>query len=130
MFLKKGLHHWGLPKTEPGTSWYWIHFTAVMDDRVSYKEHLPMLELGHYYPHHYEYRFEMPKHGASSFHQTLENRLLKLLDDYHLLQVHGMTRISVQAYLLFLDLHQATVKHEAGESSFGKRDTVAGRVMS
>jgi hypothetical protein len=25
-FLKKGIHHWGEPKTVRGTSWYWIHF--------------------------------------------------------------------------------------------------------
>lgn len=25
-FLKAGVHHYGLPKTEPGTSWYWVHF--------------------------------------------------------------------------------------------------------
>ncbi|WP_245600115.1 helix-turn-helix transcriptional regulator [Paenibacillus harenae] len=130
LFLKKGLHHGGLPRTEPGTSWYWIHFKAVADGRVSYKEHLPMLELGTYHPHHYEYRFAMPKHGVSSIHHTLETRLLKLLDDYHLQQEHRMTRISMQAYHLFLDLHQASVKRESREDSAGKKAAVTGRVIT
>lgn len=130
LFLKRGLRHWGLPKTEPGTSWYWIHFTTVMNDRIAYREHLPIPELGLYDPRHYEYRFMLPKHGTSPFHNTLENRLMKLLDEYQLPQRHGMTRISMQACELFLDLHQAIVQPVSGHSAGGKKDMLVGRVMS
>jgi len=130
LFLKKGMHHWGLPQSDPGTSWYWIHFTTYLDDRISYKKYVPMPELGHYHPRHYEYLFELPKHGTSTFHSTLESRLLHLLDDYHLLQEHGMTRISIQVYQLLLDLHQALVKHKAEDSKIDKKDMLAGRVLT
>ncbi|MCA0758075.1 AraC family transcriptional regulator [Paenibacillus sp. N4] len=130
LFLKSGLRHWGLPGTEPGTSWYWIHFRSVADDKITYKEHLPIPELGLYDPRHYEYRFMLPKHGTSPFHNTLENRLMKLLDEYHLPQGHGMTRISMQACGLFLDLHQAIIQPESGQSAGGKRDMLVGKVMS
>lgn len=129
LFLKKGLHHWGQPKTEPGTSWYWIHFNTVIDERISYSEHLPMLELGYFYPHHYEYRFTMPKYGTSPLHYGMEERLLMLLDDYRRLKEHGMTRTSILVYQLFLDLHQATLTQEISETYGGKANSISGRVM-
>jgi hypothetical protein len=58
----------------------------------------------------------MPKFGVSSIHHTLEKRLLKLLDDYHRQQEHRMTRISMQAYQLFLDLQQS-IQEGAGRSA-------------
>ncbi|KRE41197.1 AraC family transcriptional regulator [Paenibacillus sp. Soil522] len=130
LFLKKGLHHWGLPKTEPGTSWYWIHFITALDERVSYSEHLPMPELGYFYPHHYEYRFTLAKYGTSPLHQGLAQRLLTLLGDYRQLKMHGMTRSSILVFQLFLDLHEASLTQESPESNGGKAHTIAGRVMS
>lgn len=131
LFLKKGLHHWGLPLTLPGTAWYWVHFNTVIDERVSYKEHLPLPELDYFYPNHYEYRFMMPKSGSSSLHQ-MESRLRTILDDYQKVKLHWMTRSSIQIYQLFLDLHQASLKHEvkAVGAAGGKTDTIAGRVMT
>lgn len=130
LFLKKGLHHWGLPETLPGTAWYWVHFNTVVDERVAYKDHLPLPELGYFYPKHYEYRFMMPKSGSSSLHQTMESRLRTILDDYHRVRDHWMTRSSIQIYQLFLDLHQASLKHEEASEIGGKADTIAGRVMT
>ena len=82
LFLKKERHHWGLPLTLPGTTWYWIHFNTVIDERISYSDHLPMPELDYYFPDQYQYRLSMPKHGTSAVHQTLENRLQLLLNDF------------------------------------------------
>jgi AraC-like DNA-binding protein len=128
LFLKKGGHHWGLPLTLPGTTWYWVHFNSVVDERVSYSDYCPMPELDYYFPDQYQYRFAMPKYGTSAFHLTLPNRLHRLLEDYGKQKDNGMTLISLQVYQLFLELRQAELSRIAKKTA-GKTDTVAGRVM-
>ena len=128
LFLKKERHHWGLPLTLPGTTWYWIHFNTVIDERISYSDHLPMPELDYYFPDQYQYRLSMPKHGTSAVHQTLENRLQLLLNDFEAPREHGMTLISLRVYQLLLELRQAEFSL-ADKKTAGKTNTVAGRVM-
>ncbi|WP_373232567.1 helix-turn-helix domain-containing protein [Cohnella sp.] len=128
LFLKKGRHHWGRPLTLPGTTWYWIHFNTVIDEHISYSDHLPMAELDYYFPDQYQYRLDLPKHGTSVFHLTLENHLQKLLEDYEAPRENGMTLISLQAYQLFLELRQAELSRTAKKTA-GKTNRVAGKVM-
>ncbi len=128
LFLKKGRHHWGRPLTLPGTTWYWIHFNSVVDERISYSDHLPMTELDYYSPDQYQYRFVMPKHGTSAVHLTLENSLQMLLEDYGTPRENGMTLISLQVYRLFLELQQASLTN-SDKKTAGKTNTIAGRVM-
>lgn len=128
LFLKMGKHHWGQPLTLPGTSWYWIHFNTVVDERISYSEHIPMPELDFYFPDQYQYRLALPKCGTSDFHLTLETRLQKLLEDYEAPRENGMTLISLQIYQLFLELRQAEWSHQA-KKSIGKTNRIAGKVM-
>jgi AraC family transcriptional regulator of arabinose operon len=128
LFLKKGCHHWGRPLTLPGTTWYWIHFNSVVDERISYSDHAPMPELDYYFPDQYQYRLVMPKHGTSAFHLTLEYRLQLLLENYGKQRANAMTLISLQCYQLFLELQQANLSQQAKNTS-GKTDTIAGRVL-
>lgn len=128
LLLKKGRHHWGQPLTLPGTTWYWIHFNSVVDERISYSDHFPMPELDYYFPDQYQYRFAMPKHGTSAFHLTLENHLQMLLKDYETPRENGMTLVSLQVYRLFLELCQTEFSLTDTKKA-GKTNTVAGRVM-
>jgi AraC family transcriptional regulator, arabinose operon regulatory protein len=132
LFLKKGLHHWGMPLTLPGTAWYWIHFNSTAEDerQMTYKEHPPMPQLNYFFPDHYEYRFQLPKHGTSTFHRTLRERLELLLADYMNKKPHGMTRISMQAYLLFMELQQAWLPPTAHWETRRSTDYIDGRVMA
>ncbi|MBD0381490.1 helix-turn-helix transcriptional regulator [Paenibacillus sp. WST5] len=131
LFLKKGLRHWGLPQTAPGTSWYWIHFNSAADDkRMNYADHPPLPVLDYFFPDHYEYRFPMPKHGTSLFHRTLKERLDLLLADYMNKKPHRMTRVSLQAYLLFMELKQASLPPSASPDTGRSTDTLDGRVIA
>lgn len=65
LFLNKSLHHWGLPETPAGTSWYWIHFDTEEDASVQYKDHAPLPELQYYYPDFYKYHIPLPKYGTA-----------------------------------------------------------------
>lgn len=130
LFLAKGLRHWGLPITEAGTAWYWIHFEGVEEEQAGYSDRLPLPETSFYTPRHYDYRFELPKHGVSAIHPSLEGRLMAMLDEYQRPKLHGMTRTSIQVYELFLDLHEATVSGEAVPTPIGKMSSLAGKVMA
>lgn len=128
LFLKNGLHHWGITDLSDVTSWYWVHFNSIVQDLTSYKEFPPLRELDYYFPDHYQYKIPLPKHGSIPLHLTMEHRLKLLLDNYHKRTDHIMTKISMQAYELFLELQQAT--DIAASRSEGKADTIAGRVMA
>lgn len=129
LFLKKGLHHWGLPrKTMPETSWYWIHFNAMADDHSTYKEYSILPELDYFSPSDYQYRFMLPKYGYWPQYETIEHRLNSLLEDYYQVREHRMTHICIQSYLLFMDLHRASLKPFLGNAG-GRSDTIAERVM-
>jgi AraC family transcriptional regulator of arabinose operon len=106
LFLRKGLHHWGKPETLPGTSWYWIHFTSPLDERIDYKPLSVVPELEYYFSWHYEYLIELPKFGAAELHHSTEAQLNSMLESYSKKRTQRMTEISVQAYQLFLNLHQ------------------------
>ncbi|QNK59726.1 AraC family transcriptional regulator [Paenibacillus sp. PAMC21692] len=130
LFLKKGLRHWGLPESEAGTAWYWIHFDAPSEEQDGYSGRLPMPETGYYTPGHYEYRFELPKHGGLPLQPSLGDRLMAMLDEYRQPRLHGMTRASIRAYGLFLDLHEATLSDEDAQVPAGKMSALTGKVMA
>lgn len=126
LFLKRGLHHWGMPVTEPGTRWYWIHFNLPDDPSEQYREHSPIPELEYYGQEHYNYCIRLPKYGTSNLHPHFTARLEALVADYRTPGSHSMTHVSLRTCQLFLELQQAT-----GESyRTGKTDTIAGRVIS
>lgn len=130
LLLKRGLHHWGLPESDAGTAWYWIHFSGLADDQLGYSQHMPMPQAGYYTPRLYEYRIELPKYGTSAFHAGLGRRLMALLDDYHRLRPHGMTRTSMEVYQLFLDLHETSLSFAADANAYGKGASLTGKVMA
>ncbi|MNZ87965.1 HTH-type transcriptional activator Btr [compost metagenome] len=130
LFLKKGLHHWGLPESKAGTAWYWIHFNDFKDDQLCYSGHIPLPEAGFYTPRHFEYLIELPKHSISTIHPGLDHRLMTLLDDYHKLRLHGMTRTSLAVYELFLDLHETSISLHTETSVYGKGAALTGKVMT
>lgn len=129
LFLKKGLHHWGLPRTPDGTAWYWVHFNITVEDNHTYKDHCPLPELGYYYPDYYRYRFPLPKYGSSPFHVSLENRLKLLLEQSRHLKEQWMTRSSLKVYELFMDIYD-NWKQRNGESTRGKSESTVRRVMA
>jgi len=129
LFLKNGLHHWGIPDRSGATSWYWIHFNSVFHEQGAYSEHPPMKELDFYFPDHYQYRIPLPKHGPFPSHQNIENRLKTLAENVSQHAEHGMTKVSIQAYEMFLELQQSTIRQTSLRSA-GKADTISGRVMA
>lgn len=130
LFLKKGLHHWGLPESKAGTAWYWIHFNDFGDDRLSYSGHIPLPAAGFYTPRYYEYLIELPKQGTSAKHPGLDHRLMTLLDDYNKHRLHGMIRTSLAVCEMFLDLHEASVSHDLHTSGYGRGTSLTGKVMT
>ncbi|MDQ8737225.1 AraC family transcriptional regulator [Paenibacillus sp. LHD-38] len=129
LFLKKGMHHWGLPLSVPGTTWYWIHFSTPIAENIAYREHPPLPEIDYYQPDHYHYLIPMPKHGTSPFHSVLEARLQALAADYFIPANHGMMQLSLRVCQLFLDL-QKQMNQQEKDRQTGKADTIAGRVMT
>lgn len=105
LFLNKGLHHWGLPETLAGTSWYWIHFDTVVDECKDYKDHTPRPELEYYYPDHYQYRIVLPKFATAPI--GTEKRLQSMIRGMRDPADHKMTRTSLNVYQFFLELHAA-----------------------
>lgn len=129
LFLKKGMHHWGLPLTVPGTAWYWIHFSTPIAEDIAYREHPPLPEIDYYQPDHYHYLIPMPKYGTSPFHSVIEARLQALAADYFIPANHGMMQLSLRVCQLFLDLQKQMIQQEKDRQT-GKADTIAGRVMT
>lgn len=129
LFLKKGKHHWGLPVTPSGTTWYWIHFDLPFDEQIDYREHMPLPEIEYYQPDHYQYLIPMPKHGSSAFHFVMEARLRSLTADYFIPANHSMMNVSLRVCQLFLELQKEVLQQDRGMQT-GKTDTIAGRVMS
>jgi AraC family transcriptional regulator of arabinose operon len=130
LFLKKGLHHWGITYETAATSWYWIHFSNEIDNEDVYRDILPLPELGYSSPDHYKYRIKMCKHGSSSLHEDLGQRLLNLLDHYLKPQIHGMTLISMEVFRFFLDLHQATMDSHSFIQQTEDGSALVGKVLT
>ncbi|MFC5469098.1 helix-turn-helix domain-containing protein [Cohnella suwonensis] len=130
LFLKKRLHHWGRPETLPGTTWYWIHFTTIVDERIEYKRQLSIgPELEYYFSDHYQYALQLPKFGAAALHRTTEQRLQSMTESSRIQRAHRMTEISLQVYQFFLGLHQSAVNREKAAKS-GKAEAHIGRIMT
>jgi AraC-like DNA-binding protein len=128
LFLKKGLHHWGRPETLPGTAWYWIHFTRVVDERIEYKRQSVVPELDYYFADHYQVAIPMPKFGTAALHFKTEERLQSMLESSRKPRTHRMTEISLQACELFLSLHRSAIGEKAAKP--GKAEAHVGRIMS
>ncbi|MBD2868469.1 helix-turn-helix transcriptional regulator [Paenibacillus sp. IB182493] len=126
LFLKKGLHHWGKPETLLGTAWYWIHFTSPIDERIEYKHLSVVPELENYFSSHYQYVLQLPKFGAAALNHSTEDALKSMIESYRKKRTHRMTEISVQAYQLFLNLHQ---KAESREHANNKADAHVSRIL-
>ncbi len=129
LFLKNGLHHWGLPKTSPGTAWFWIHFTVPAVAEENYRPYTPLLEAGHLNVEHYNYRLVLPKRGSFLPHTAFSSRLLSLLADYRQHQTHHGAKISMKVYELFLDLQHAS-ESQIPEHSVSANNAIAGRVIT
>ncbi|OMF26248.1 AraC family transcriptional regulator [Paenibacillus sp. FSL H8-0548] len=129
LFLKKGIHHWGLPATLPGTTWYWIHFDLPLDEQMNYREHAPLPEIEYYQRDHYQYLIPMPKYGSSAFHSDLEPRLRALTADYFKPAEHRMVHVSLRVCQLFLELQKEVAQQGNGPLK-SKTDTISSRVMS
>ena len=126
--MKKGLHHWGRPETLPGTTWYWIHFTAIVDERIEYKRQSVVPELEYYFPDHYQYALQMPKFGTAALHLTTEDRLKSMIESYRKHRPHRMTDICLHAYQFFLSLHHLAASRELA-NTLGKAEAQVGRIM-
>ncbi|MCR8636461.1 AraC family transcriptional regulator [Paenibacillus radicis (ex Xue et al. 2023)] len=112
LFLNKNQHHWGLPETPAETSWYWIHFNTLSDDRKDYNAYTPLPELEYYYPDHYEYRVALPKYGVAPI--GTEQQFLSMIKEMQEPSIHKMTRISLNVFQFFLDLNAAAKDGPAG----------------
>ncbi|WP_426452465.1 AraC family transcriptional regulator [Paenibacillus sp. S-38] len=126
LFLHKGLHHWGLPLTPPGTEWYWIHFNTGPEERTDYKEHPPLPGIDYYTPDHYRYQIPLPKYGTAD--PGTEERLASLLAGLQEPGSHRMTRTSLSVYSFLLDLH--TSASHAANGAVGSGSRLADRVMA
>jgi AraC-like DNA-binding protein len=133
LFLRGGLHHWGEPRCAAGTSWYWVHFTFAEEhrDKSSYKDYIPLPELGYYYPDYYQYRFPLPKYGRAPVQLALESRLRLILEQVQQTesQSHWMTRSCLSVYELFMDIHAAG-QQESSTSVSGKNGSTVRRVTA
>lgn len=95
MFLKMGMHHWGAPKTEAGTSWYWIHFFDNCDavaDSITYDAY------GH------NQFIQLPKVGTAFSASLMEKRLGDIVALYGSADSLKTITLSMQVTSLFLDI--------------------------
>lgn len=105
LFLKSGLHHWGVPKTPAGTSWYWIHFFSNPSNET--QEELNMflnpyssLSLSQ------EYRkfVMLPKQGSIPHPKKLEIKLDSILRLYQSTDPFRAIDLSMQTMDLLLNI--------------------------
>lgn len=132
LFLKNGVHHWGKAATLPGTAWYWIHFTTIIDTDSGNIRSSLVPELEYYFPDHYQYVFPLPKHGDAALHHSTEEQLQIMLQDRDKSLEHRMTDISMKAYQLFLNLHRSYEhrEHRKASSKSGKAEAHVARIMN
>ncbi len=127
LFLKSGLHHWGEPKTPPGTSWYWIHFFSNSNTEDCNELNI---SLNSYQPlsiSHEEYRkfIMLPKQGNVSHCKILEKRMDSFLKLFCSTDPFRAITLSLQTMDLFFDLLRETINNQ----SMSKSDRTVQRVI-
>ncbi len=127
-FLRKGLHHWGLPKTLPGTSWYWIHFYDKSDGEDCGPDETTAFMAGpsggHISAEQYQVKLALPKRMKPASSHQIQVRLKELKELY---EQPGSCRpmiLSLKTAELLLDLYQ-----EAAANETSKADVTTGKVI-
>ncbi|MFC4776323.1 helix-turn-helix domain-containing protein [Paenibacillus sp. GCM10023252] len=127
-FLRKGLHHWGLPKTLPGTSWYWIHFYDKSDaDYYGLDETTAFMvgpSAGHINAEQYQVKLALPKRMKPAVSHLLQVRLKELKELYELPGSCRPMILSLKTAELLLDLYQ-----EAAANATSKADVTIGKII-
>jgi AraC-like DNA-binding protein len=126
-FLTKGRHHWGNPKTPPGTSWYWIHFHAPHEDEGEpphWDE--PDHRLKRFFqPDDYRTQFSLPKRQKLTNPETVRTKMKKLLEIFQSDHPMRAMRLSLQTADLWIELYQ---QNKMKDSNSGT-DILIGRVI-
>ena len=123
LFLKSGLHHWGEPKSLPGTSWYWIHFYNT----PSYYPECNLFSSTFHVILYDEYNrvLKLPKHGSMLKAQIIESKLDSMNRLFNSTDPFRAITLSLQSMELFLDLF----KESTSIGPLSKSDRTAQRVI-
>ncbi len=127
LFLKKGLHHWGEPKTPPGTSWHWIHFyssklSEACQEMCAYISPCQTFSVS---GEEYVKYIRLPKQGNIPFPKKQEKSLERMIE---LFKSGGNLRainLSLQTMELFLEIY----KESMYSFSLSKSDHTVQRII-
>jgi AraC family transcriptional regulator, arabinose operon regulatory protein len=127
LFLKRGLHHWGEPKTPAGTSWFWIHFYGLSDSETFQELNVNLTPSPSWSISQEDYRkfITLPKQGEISQPPKMEKRLEPLVQLFHSADPLRAINLSLQTMKFFLDLFRESVQ----QSPLTKSDRTVQRIM-
>ena len=127
LFLKNGLHHFGEPKSQAFTKWYWIHFyDCSMND--TYEEFSPYdnvfrkLELSR---NDYNKFIKLPKQGKIRQPNVFEKNLKRIIEIYNSMNHFRSINLSIEVFKLLLSIY----KESAGECKYTKSDNTVKKII-
>jgi AraC-like DNA-binding protein len=126
-FLTKGRHHWGSPKTAPGTSWYWLHFHDPHEDKEDISQRAePDHRLKSFFqPDDYRTQVFLPKRQLLISPETIRTKIKKLVEIFQSDHPMRAMRLSLLTADLWIELHQQYASNDRKSGA----DILVGRVI-
>ncbi|MBE6062608.1 MAG: helix-turn-helix domain-containing protein [Clostridium butyricum] len=84
-FLKAGVHHYGIHKTAPNTSWIYIHFYLDEPNKnlTEFKPYTSHIQEQEFSRNSYKYKMKIPKFLKLNSSNSIENKLFRLVEIFH-----------------------------------------------
>jgi len=132
LFLKKGVPHWGIEGTLPGTRTYWIHFhnpsAELQGISETVQESSQSLSMSSneiiFSPKHYDLRIELPKHFKVKNAHYMTRKLKELYELYNSSRPARHLYLSIGTMEVLLDLYKESLDNQV----LTKSDAVAHRL--
>lgn len=85
LFLKAGVHHYGIHPSSSETSWIFIHFYLDMPDEnePEFKPYTSHIQEQEFSKINYDYKMKVPKFLELSSGNSIENELYNLVEMFH-----------------------------------------------
>jgi AraC-like DNA-binding protein len=127
LFLKNGLHHFGEPKTQAFTKWYWIHFydcsiNDTCEELSLWDNAFKKLELSR---EDYNKFVKLPKQGKIRQPKAFEKNLNMLIEIYNSMSPFRSINLSIETFQLLLSIYKESV----GEYKYTKSDNTVKKII-
>lgn len=125
-FLKKGVHHWGDPKTIEGTSWRWIHFFDPPAAETRKKDFSVYQDSSLLLPaDSFEYEMVLPKRLKVSHPNYVASKMQSLEQLYLSPSHYRPLLVNLKTAELFIELHRQAQQSKPAT----KTDLIVGKMI-